>query len=348
LSADRQELEHLYPHFLPDGRRFLYFAGSLEDRHTGVYMASLDGGEPCLVVSMQSRAEYAAGYLIFGRGRDLFAQRFDTDTLTLAGQPARLGEPVGMLFGSFQNYAFTTADTKAVAFFPGPRVRNQLAHVNSVGEVVRNLGDPDAWISMAISPDGTRLALERLDEDGKSADVWTMDLATQAVSRITTFSGPWRWFGTPVWSHDGTRLLVTNWTGPYWLKAVRRPGDLGERLPHKLDGNGGWPTDWSADEKSVIAVQNDPATSQDIWVLPTTPGGQPVAYAKTQFSEHGGRLSPDGRWLAWTSNESGQKKFMWTASRCRAAKRSCLAVAARTRDGVGTVRRCTTLHATEC
>jgi Tol biopolymer transport system component len=309
LSADRQEVEHLYPHFLPDGRRFLYFAGSLDDRHTGVYMASLDGGEPRLVASMQSRAEYANGYLIFGRGRDLFAQRFDLDTLTLAGQPVRLGEPVGTSFGSMQNYAFTTAGARAVAFLPGPRVRSQLVQVSSVGEVVRSLGGPDAWISMAISPDGTRLALERLDEDGKSVDVWMMDLTTQAISRFTTFSGPWRWFGTPVWSHDSTRLLVSNFTGPYWLKLTRRPGDLGERLPHKLDGNGGWPTDWSADRKFVVAGQNDPVTSQDIWVLPTEPGGQPVLYANTRFSEHGGHLSPDGRWLAWTSNESGQNEI---------------------------------------
>jgi hypothetical protein len=84
---ERQEVEHRFPHFLPDGRRFLYLAMSLDDRYTGLYAASLDGGEPTFIAPLQSRAEYADGHLIFGRGPDLFAQRFDLDTLEITGEP---------------------------------------------------------------------------------------------------------------------------------------------------------------------------------------------------------------------------------------------------------------------
>jgi Tol biopolymer transport system component len=306
LSADRQEIEHLYPHFLPDGRRFLYFAGSQEDRHTGLYAASLDGGEPILVASIQSRAEYADGHLIFGRGRDLFAQPIDIDTLTLTGEPLRIGEQVGGTFGSLHGYAFTTAAGGAAAFWSGSQTPvQQLLQVDRSGRIVRRLAEPDRWLSMTLSPDSTRLALERMNEAEKSADVWIMELATASVSRFTSFAGPWRWFGTPLWSRDGRHILVHNFTGAPWVKPANGSGD-GERLPHTLDGNGGWPTDWSPDGRYVVVGQNDPQTLEDIWLLPTASEGQLVPYARTAFREYDGRISPDGRWLAWTSNESGR------------------------------------------
>jgi hypothetical protein len=168
LSEERRETYHAYPHFLPDGRRFLYLVLSLDDRYTGLYAASLDGGEPTFIAPLQSRAEYADGHLIFGRGSDLLAQRFDPAALKLTGEPLRIGDRVGAAFGSFHDFDFTTAPGGVVAYRSGIWIhRSQLVLFDASGSVVRNLGDPDRWYSMALSPDETRLALELVNADEK-------------------------------------------------------------------------------------------------------------------------------------------------------------------------------------
>jgi DNA-binding winged helix-turn-helix (wHTH) protein/Tol biopolymer transport system component len=305
LSEERQEVEHRFPHFLPDGRRFLYFVASLDDRYTGLYAASLDGGEPTFVAPLQSRAEYADGNLIFGRGRDLFAQRFDLDTLEVSGEPSRIAEGVGVASGSLQNFSFTTAPGGVVAYKSESWARKtQLVLMDAAGEVVRNVGEPDRWHSVVASPDGKSLALERIDVDQKTGDVWIMDLRTARLERLTSFAGPFRWFGVPVWSRDGDRVLVTNHSGSFWWFSVDRSGDPGERLKVKLGGVGGWPTDWSPDGRFVIADQKG-----DVWLLPTSSEGEPIAQARTPYGEGGARFSPDGDLLAYGSDESGQAEI---------------------------------------
>jgi DNA-binding winged helix-turn-helix (wHTH) protein/Tol biopolymer transport system component len=310
LSEERQEMEHFYPHFLPDGQRFLYFVASLDDRYTGLYAASLDGDEPTFVAPLQSRAEYADGNLIFGRGRDLYAQRFDLDTLELIGEPSRIGEGVGAAMPSVHNFSFTTAPGGVVAYQPESWIRrSQLILLDAGGRVIRNVGDPDRWYSVAASPDGKRLALERMDGDEKSFDIWIMDVATARLERLTSFAGPWRTFSVPVWSHDGGRVLVTNFTGSFWLHSPERSSESGERLPSKLGSTGGWPTDWSPDGRYVVAIQFDSNTSGDVWLLPTNTDEEPVAYARTPYAELMARLSPDSSLLAYTSTESGRREI---------------------------------------
>jgi Tol biopolymer transport system component len=307
LSEERQERTHLYPHFLPDGRRFLYFAVSLDDRYTGLYAASLDGGEPRFVAPLQSRAEYADGHLIFGGGRDLFAQPFDLDTLELTGEPSRIGEGVGAAAAGLQNFSFTTAPGGVVAYHSESWIRrSQLVLVDAAGEVARKLGDPDRWYNVAAAPHGKRLALERMNGDEKSLDVWIMDLLTARLSsRLTYAAGAWRAFSYPIWSHGGDRILVADNTGPFWLFSADRSSDPGERLPLTAGGRGGWPTDWTPDGSYVVVGQPDPTTAVDIWLLPTDAEVEPVPYARMPYLEHAARLSPDGDLLAYASTESG-------------------------------------------
>ena len=310
LSDERHEVAHMYPHFLPDGRRFLYFSLSLDERYEGLYVGSLDGGDPTFVAPLQSRAEYADGHLIFGRGSELFAQPFDLDSLKLTGEPSRIGEGVGLGWGSFHNFAFTTAPGGAVAYRSGSwPLRSQLVLMDSAGRVIRNLGEPDRWYSMTLSPDGKRLALERINGDEKNADVWIMDLSRARLERLTFDRGPYRTFAIPVWSSDSERLLATNYTGPFWVMSTERSGDPGERLPHQLQDPWGTPTDWSPDGQYVVVNQTSFSTSFDIWLLPTSPAGEPAPYAQTPYREYQGRVSPDGNWLVYTSDEAGREQI---------------------------------------
>jgi serine/threonine protein kinase/Tol biopolymer transport system component len=305
LSEERQEVGHFYPHFLPDGRRFLYFAASTDDRYTGLYAASLDGGEPTFIAPLQSRAEYADGHLIFGRGRDLFAQRFDLDTLKLTGEPSRIGEGVGFAVATFHNFSFTTAAGGVVAYQSDSWHRkSQLVLLDAGGRVVRNVGEPNYWHSVAASPDGKRLALERIDVDQKSGDVWIMDLPTARLERLTSFSGPMRGFGVPVWSRAGDRVLVTSFAGSFSIFSPDRSSDPEERLKVKMSAHGGWPNDWSPDGRYVIV-----GLSHDIWLVPTSSEGEPVPYARTPYSESGSRFSPAGDLLAYASTESGRREI---------------------------------------
>jgi dipeptidyl aminopeptidase/acylaminoacyl peptidase len=184
--------------------------------------------------------------------------------------------------------------------------RGQLVLTDAAGDVVQNLGPPYRTLSMALSPDSKRLALEVANAENKSADIWIMDVPGASVSRLTSFAGAMRTFSVPVWSPSGDRVLATSFTGQLWVSRPDRPNAPTQPLTHELDGAGGFPTDWSPDGRYVVVDQWDATTQTDIWLLPTDPEGTPEEYAKTRYFEGGGRVSPDGNWLAYTSHESGR------------------------------------------
>ena len=312
LSAERQELRHAFPHFLPDGRRFLFFVHSLDDRYTGLYVASLDSGEPTFIAPLQSRAEYADGHLIFGRGRDLLAQRFDLESLELTGEPSRIAEGVGAAFGNLQNYAFTTAAGGSVAY--GPAAWSE--------RVDWSFWTPPAtsFATSATRITGTACRSRRTGRVSRSSAMTTRRRASTSGSWI------WRRRGCRVTRLRGTVSLV--WRSRVVSRRRPRPGhELHGAVLGEIDaairrhrcavatraGRPRWMADRLVTGRPVRRRQpGRPTTRIDIWLVPTGPEEEPIAYARTPFEEHGGRVSPDGKWLLYTSNESGHKEVYVT------------------------------------
>jgi Tol biopolymer transport system component len=165
------------------------------------------------------------------------------------------------------------------------------------------LGEPGEYHGLALAPDERRVALERHDPKSNVVDVWLMDMSTQVLSRFTTSVGFDAWAATAIWSPDGTRILFTDFTDRFHVKGLR--GGQGDALVHGLAGSN-WLLDWSGDGQHVLFQRSDPKTAFDLWVLPLSGDRQPFPYLNTSFTEFFAQVSPDGRWVAYVSDESGR------------------------------------------
>ena len=288
------------PHFLPGGRRFLFFDQDVKESRFILNAGSLDSSEVQVVADLRSRAEYANGYLFYGQDSTLFAQKFDAKQLELSGEPFRLSDRLGISSGELSVYAFSVSDNVLTYAHGGMRPES---HIISLDRQGRRLGTFD--ISGAIwgfvpSPDETRIAFERWDPETNSVNVWLGELATGLSTRFTF--DDW-WTGVPLWLPDGDRILTTDFTDNYSIKGVL-DGEI-EKVSHgRLAG--GWPSDWSLDGRHVVFEESNPNTQFDVWVLPLSGEGQSIPYLNTPFNERSARLSRDSRWLAYLSDESGK------------------------------------------
>src|SRR5205814_5377414 len=137
-------------------------------------------------------------------------------------------------------------------------------------------------------------------------DVWLMELTTGTKSRFTS-TGTFGWVGAPVWSPDGTRILFTEFIHEFRVKPVR--GDTVDKigLPPAFQ-QGGWPLAWSPDGRYVVVAQNDPPTGWDLWLLSMAGDHGLTPYLRTAFNERQPHISPDARWIAYVSDESGRRE----------------------------------------
>jgi eukaryotic-like serine/threonine-protein kinase len=304
INAARRELNHYWPELLPDGRHFLYLATALDAngiRTTpGVYIGNLDGGEATLLVRMHSRMTFVApGYLLFVQDSALLAQPFDPDRLQLTGNPRTIAEDVAY-FRTLGNSGFTVSNNGVLAYQGGAdplalRWYDRSGAATSSGWSSQNFG------SIRISPDGHRVAVDVADPRIGTSDIWIYDASRGAPVRLTTDltneSGP-------VWSPDGRQVLFRSERRGAPNLYANTIGSGTDRLivsdPSPLT-----PEDWAPDGRSVVYVRNTRQTGTDIWRVSLDPVQQPRPFAVTRFQEWSAKFSPDGRWLAFVSTDTG-------------------------------------------
>lgn len=306
LDPSRQETAHRHPYFLPDGNHFLYLAVAARPENTGIYVASLDSKDRKFLVSTALKAMFAApNHLLFMRHGTLMAQQFDPNSLELAGEPFPIAEGVGINLGN-SVAGFTVSDNGILAYRTGGAVNSYLAWSDRDGKNIGTLG-PAAYESPALSPDQQYIAVGRNDSAG--GDIWILDLLRGPVTRFTFDPGR---DAAPVWSPDGSRIVFqSNRSGTTDLYQKVSSGVGEEELLLKSD-HVKTPDDWSADGRFLLYRDLDPKTQTDLWVLPMTGEKKPEPVVRSPFTDFQGRFSPDGRWIAYVSNESGREQVYVT------------------------------------
>jgi len=305
LENPNEEISHRFPAFLPDGRRFLYIAQSATGGEVGpVYLASLDGGERRLLLRTHRAPIYAdPGYLVFAVDDHLAAQRFDAKAGALVGEPRRLAESTPAYVNT-QDRVASASSTGALLVPTSEVAGTRIEWLDRRGRLVGEIPLPrGSYISPRISPDGGRLAIYAEGEKESDADLWVVDLASEQASRLTFTAGLDRF---PIWSPDGRSLAFqTDRAGVFDLWVRPANGGGSERAIFESPTSWKVPRSWVGGWLAFETVENQ--TGFDVWLLaPERPGEPPVHLLKSVASESDPQISPDGRWLAYASNESGR------------------------------------------
>lgn len=307
LDRTRGHNTHRWPHFLPDGRRFLYLARSTNPSNSGIYVASLDSDSGTRVISAESRMAYAPpGYLLFARDGALLAQPFDPSVLRVDGEPIQILDDV--LYNRDDSYAWFSISAEGdMAYQTSAAVRRSaLVWFDRSGKTLESRATVQDAEEPSLSPDGKRLAVSRWM--GPSKDIWLIDLA-QGGSRMTSHPSVDL---MPIWSPDGDSIIfASNRDGPSDLYRMAASG-TDKADPVVRSSTVKHPSDWSSTADVVVYDSNDPQTSWDIWTLRLRDGAS-TPFLQTEFAEGFGRLSPDGRWMAYVSNESGTNEVFLRA-----------------------------------
>ena len=307
LNPATGETSHRFPWFLPDGHRFLYTAINRETEKIGIYAADLDSKNRKLVLAANSNAVYTPpGYLLFVRERTLMVQPFDVGKLETTGDAVPIAEQVDSTLGASAQNQFSVSQNGVLAYSSGASSGGNLQLTwfdrsgRTTGTVVGTAGGP-RW--PAISPDGNTVAVDRLDPQTNFIDLWLHDLARGSASRFTFNSGFFNAY--PVWSPDGSHIAFRSTrdgaAGDLYQKATS--GAAQEEVLDK-DLRSKQPNDWSRDGRYIIEGVRDPKTKNDIWVLPLFGDRKPFPYLQTEFNEQYAKLSPNGQWLAYASDET--------------------------------------------
>jgi Tol biopolymer transport system component len=303
-DRERGEGFHLWPQFLPDGRHFLYFAGNRHERDAStIYLGSLDGGQPQLLLKASSRAMYAPpGYILYVRDSTLLAQPFDAKNLRLTGESTPVAENL-IYFKPTGDSDFSVSENGVLAFKSGA-ILSRLVWFDRSGAELGSVGNPSNYAVLRFSPDGQKLAGTIVDPVTGLSNVWMLELGRGTWRRVTLQVGQEI---RPIWSHDGHQLIFSiDRGGPPHLyrKSLNDAGDAEELLPSGSGVQHGF--DWTADGRLIVFGDGNPTTGADLWILPMTGERKPYPFLRTRFDEWDASISPDGRWVAYHSNESGR------------------------------------------
>jgi len=305
LSDMRGEYMHRWPSFLPDGRHFLYLAWG-EGEAGAVYAGSLERQESKLLLRERSNVAYSEGHILYVREGTLLAQQFDTERFETLGEAAPVAEQVQ--YADLQvRGVFSVSENGVLAYQSGAAARgSQLAWLDRSGRSLGVLGDVASHVNPRLSPDGKRVAVTVINPETSRSDIWLYDLARGLKTRFTFNPAAER---VAIWSPDGSRITFSSdRKGHFDIYQKDAAGVGSEKL--LLESNTDkHPTSWSPDGKFILYHRLDPKTKVDLWVLPLSEGSKPFPFLQTEFTEFSGQFSPDGRWIAYTSDESQRNEL---------------------------------------
>jgi Tol biopolymer transport system component len=295
-----------WPSFVPGTDAFIYSARPGESAARTLFVGRLSGGTDNVLVETEANAQVSSGRLLFLRQGQLFAQPFDNRSLTLHGAAVAVAERLpSNLYRRIDQANFSAAAPGApILAFLGTRQVDRELHLVGRDGSNRLLLGPGEYRDLAVSPDGARLAFEQLDEVTGTRDIWIMDLERRQPLRVTIDPHDDL---APVWSADGQSLFyASNRRGGAGI--YRRPADgTGEEERLLLDLVPAVPYDVSRDGARLVFTRLHQRRDLDLWLLRLAPPFAEAAYRTSPWRESEPRFSPDGRWLVYSTTDTGDR-----------------------------------------
>jgi serine/threonine protein kinase len=314
VDPGKKETGHGYPQFLPDGNRFLYFVESGDENVQGVYASSLrNPGQRQQIVRTSAKAVYVPprgaypGYLLWMQDRALLAQLFDPNALKFEGNPVSVAEDIGLNPGVSVRAAFWASDAGLLVYFSNPSgIKRRLVWTSRDGKQLGEAAAEDTYAELSLAPGMERMAVVRAvaESDRGNFDVWLRDFARGVMTRLTFDPAEDRF---PVWSPDGKQVaFVSNRGGSIYQIYRKESSGTGSEERLTEGGNTKAVLDWSKDGRFLLYREDNPTgAGRDLMALPLTGDPKPIAVVKTRRVVSTGAISPDGHWVAYASNESG-------------------------------------------
>ena len=312
LTQAKPGWTHRNPYFLPDGEHFLFIAREPASTATAgsLYAGSLKGQEPKLVLERASNVQYSGGFLLYLKDANLIAQPFDASGLKLTGNPIPIAEKVDYWNARDAAY-FSASPTGVLLYRKRVQTPMQPTWVDREGREMGKVGEPGIYLDPRFSPDGSKLALARAGKDSLRFDVWITDLQHNSSSRATFADSPQVSYA---FSPDGKALAVCANVG----------GARGELWTQSVSGSGAQETiadvptwmildDWSRDGRYLFGDLQENKTREDIFFVDLKGDRKLTKFLQGPASELSARLSPNGKWLAYVSDESGRYEVYVTA-----------------------------------
>ena len=320
LNAGRQEIGHMFPKFLPDGRHFLYFHFSTAVQNSGIYVGSIDAkpadqsaqpllpnqGYPMYYVPS---GDSGAGRLLFYREGTVVAQPFNPAMLKLSGEAVPIAEKVGSLQG-FSAF-FSASNNGVLVSTAGTEgsIDGQLTWFDRQGKKLGTVGEPAVFADLSLSPDGKTAVASRATTQGTlNGNLWLYDL-TRPQSAPSRFTVDASLDQGAAWSGDGSRIAFMSLRdGQANIYVKLTNGAKNEELLYKSDELK-VPTSWSRDGKFLLYLVRSAKTKTDLWILPLEGKQKPILFAGSEFDEENGVFSRDGHWIAYDSDATGRREI---------------------------------------
>jgi eukaryotic-like serine/threonine-protein kinase len=304
LDPSRHDQAHRWPDFLSDGRHFVFMPWTDGSTTRAIQVASVDGSTPPhTVVEAESGARVAGDYLFFALDRPtrIMAVAFDQTTLQVRGRPFQAVPDENFNYFWMIGYpAMSIARNGTLTYVTGKYPQTQLEWVDRAGRPLQTLGEAAPYFDPAVSPDGEHLAVEKHDPLRGSGDVWTVDVARGAFSRLTSAPG---FESEAVWSPDGRRVAYASDQGVRPMIYVKNASGTGTEEMLDSGGSRAFPMDWSRDGRYILFNTRGGDTRWDIWSYDFE-RREATPRVASAFNETGGAFSPDGKWVAFASDAS--------------------------------------------
>lgn len=313
LDSTTGDKTHRWPQMLPDGDHFLYYArtyaisGGDDD---AVCVGSLSGGESKRLFRNKSQAVYSAGHLLFVRGGMLMAQRFDVTALELVGDPFRVAD-MPSYTARFSYGDFTASLDGRLVFSVGAvQTMSRILIVGREGEILDTVGGPADYFGTKVSPDFSRILMAIQDQETMNVDLWLQDLARGIKTRLTFDRGADQ---AGAWSPDGTQFAYMTETRGYGAIGIMSPEGASETTTLIVDTVASQqPSSWATDG-SYLVYTRIANTSADVYMTSLDATHEAVPVLASDFNELQATISPNGRWMAYQSDESGRPEIYLTS-----------------------------------
>jgi Tol biopolymer transport system component len=311
IKVTSQPLTFHAPQFLPDGRHFIYYDRGKRPQEEGIYIGALDSSQRKFLASATSNPDFAAPrHLFFRRGETLFAQVFDPDRLEVNGEAVPIAADVAYNPGNGRTM-FSVSQAGSLSYRVSVAGRPVL--FDRTGHQIGLEPASDRDRHLALSPDGHRMAVTRMDPATGNRNIWIVDFQRAFASRVTSQTDT----SHPVWSPDGRRIVFASRQGGRWGVYLREASGAGEGKPLLQSDADDVPLDWSLDGRVILFSRPQDAGTFKLFALPITPDKVlppvelPFEAAIPGASSAGpaATLSPDSRWVAYVSNESGSEEI---------------------------------------